>query len=80
MITMQPAVEVLWEDQKRINSFGRLHNRKVELLSHVRVQEVRMSPCLIRCGARYLRSLLGESAVCAYKYVMCEPSAATLDL
>merc|ERR1711907_180324 len=34
-----PAVEVLWEDQKRINSFGRLHNRKVELLSHVRVQE-----------------------------------------
>merc|ERR1712178_231562 len=33
------AVEVTWEDQKRINSFGRLHNRKVELLSHVKVQE-----------------------------------------
>ena len=40
-IDAQGAVEVLWEDQKRINSFGRLHNRKVELLSHVRVQEVR---------------------------------------
>ena len=35
------AVEVTWEDQKRINSFGRLHNRKVELLSHVKAQEVR---------------------------------------
>merc|ERR1712113_242260 len=33
------AVEVTWEDQKRINSFGRLHNRKVELLSHVKAQE-----------------------------------------
>ena len=40
-IDAQSAVEVLWEDQKRINSFGRLHNRKVELISHVRVQEVR---------------------------------------
>lgn len=35
------SVEVTWADQQNINSFGKLNNRKHELLAYVKAKKVR---------------------------------------